>query len=123
MSQRNALLKYFALNHVFEKDTLQIYNEQLHGLGNTIFEKRKEFLANFIPIFKQNMLKYFLENVAVSKTSVVILSESREVWYLIHKSIAQKPSIRHIYLDFFDGLDVLFGIIGVFSIGLLSEGK
>jgi DNA replication and repair protein RecF len=29
MSQRNALLKYFALNHVFENDTLTIYNEQL----------------------------------------------------------------------------------------------
>src|SRR6187431_1556184 len=41
ISQRNALLKYFALNHVFEKDTLSIYNEQLNTLGQTIFEKRK----------------------------------------------------------------------------------
>ena len=31
--QRNALLKYFALNHVFETDTLSIYNEQLNTLG------------------------------------------------------------------------------------------
>ena len=53
INQRNALLKYFALNHVFEKDTLQIYNEQLQGLGNTIFEKRKQFLDDFIPIFNQ----------------------------------------------------------------------
>jgi DNA replication and repair protein RecF len=51
ISQRNALLKYFALNHVFEIDTLSIYNEQLNHLGQAIFEKRKSFLADFIPIF------------------------------------------------------------------------
>lgn len=51
ISQRNALLKYFALNHVFETDTLSIYNEQLDKLGRFIFEKRKKFLLDFIPIF------------------------------------------------------------------------
>ena len=51
--QRNALLKYFALNHVFENDTLSIYNLQLDSLGQAIFEKRKQFLANFIPIFNK----------------------------------------------------------------------
>ncbi|MDD3004438.1 DNA replication and repair protein RecF [Flavobacterium sp.] len=54
ISQRNALLKYFALNHVFENDTLSIYNEQLNYLGQTIFEKRKEFIAAFIPIFNKH---------------------------------------------------------------------
>ncbi|MFN3754244.1 DNA replication/repair protein RecF [Flavobacterium sp.] len=53
ISQRNALLKYFALNHVFEKDTLSIYNEQLDNLGKAIFEKRQHFLEEFIPIFNQ----------------------------------------------------------------------
>ena len=51
--QRNALLKYFALNHVFEKDTLSIYNEQLIYFGQTIFEKRKTFLTDFTPIFNK----------------------------------------------------------------------
>lgn len=54
LSQRNALLKYFALNHVFENDTLSIYDEQLDGLGQSIFEKRKAFLKNFIPIFNKH---------------------------------------------------------------------
>ena len=54
ISQRNALLKYFALNHVFETDTLTIYNEQLQHLGQTIFEKRKEFIEAFIPIFSKH---------------------------------------------------------------------
>ncbi len=54
LSQRNALLKYFALNQVFETDTLSIYNQQLDELGKIIFEKRKEFLTDFVPIFNKH---------------------------------------------------------------------
>lgn len=54
ISQRNALLKYFAANMVFEPETLQIYNEQLHEFGHAIFEKRKSFLINFVPIFNKH---------------------------------------------------------------------
>ena len=53
LSQRNALLKYFALNQVFEKDTLSIYNEQLNGFAQSLFEKRKSFIQEFIPIFNK----------------------------------------------------------------------
>ena len=52
ISQRNALLKYFALNATFNLDTLEIYNHQLIELGTSIFEKRNAFLKTFIPIFK-----------------------------------------------------------------------
>jgi DNA replication and repair protein RecF len=45
MNQRNALLKYFALNHVL-KMTLAIYNEQLDGFARYIFEKEKSLLNN-----------------------------------------------------------------------------
>ncbi len=52
LAQRNALLKFFALNHTFNQDTLQVYNEQLTNFGSKIFEKRAVFLKEFIPIFK-----------------------------------------------------------------------
>ncbi len=52
LSQRNALLKYFALNNTFNADTLDIYNEQLHTLGHSIYKMRDQFLQEFIPIFK-----------------------------------------------------------------------
>jgi len=52
VAQRNALLKYFAVNNTFNKDSLDIYNEQLNSLGSVIFEKRASFLKTFIPIFK-----------------------------------------------------------------------
>jgi len=53
VSQRNALLKYFAANNTFNADTLAVYNEQLTTLAQPIFEKRQDFLGAFIPIFKE----------------------------------------------------------------------
>ncbi|WP_298488498.1 DNA replication/repair protein RecF [uncultured Maribacter sp.] len=53
LSQRNSLLKYFAINHTFDATNLDVYNEQLHEYGTLIFNKRQEFLNTFIPIFKE----------------------------------------------------------------------
>lgn len=52
-AQRNSLLKYFAANHSFDRDTLEVYNLQLSDLGQYIFKKRKAFLEEFIPIFNK----------------------------------------------------------------------
>jgi DNA replication and repair protein RecF len=49
--QRNSLLKQFYLSRTFDHDTIQIYDEQLSKIGNLIFNKRKEFLELFSPIF------------------------------------------------------------------------
>ncbi|MGO4920455.1 DNA replication/repair protein RecF [Maribacter spongiicola] len=53
VSQRNALLKYFAANRTFNKDTLAVYNEQMSTYGTEIFKKRTSFLEAFIPIFQE----------------------------------------------------------------------
>ncbi len=53
VSQRNALLKYFAANHTFDNNTLSIYNEQMNLYGTSIFGKRMAFLEEFLPIFKE----------------------------------------------------------------------
>ena len=72
ISQRNALLKYFAVNRVFETETLSIYNEQLNGLGQQIFQKRKSFLSDFIPIFNT-----FYQNISNSVETVQLEYESQ----------------------------------------------
>ncbi|TRZ43593.1 DNA replication/repair protein RecF [Robertkochia solimangrovi] len=53
LSQRNSLLKYFALNNTFDPATLEVYNEQLNEYGSMIYEERKKFLDIFIPIFRK----------------------------------------------------------------------
>lgn len=52
VTQRNALLKYFALNNTYNNDTITVYNNQLNTLGTVIFNKRNAFLKAFVPIFK-----------------------------------------------------------------------
>ncbi len=51
LSQRNALLKYFALNRTFDALNLNVYDEQLIKYGTVIYKKRREFLEKFVPIF------------------------------------------------------------------------
>ncbi len=53
LSQRNSLLKYFALNRCFDELNLNIYNEQLNAYGSEIYKHRKSFLNEFIPIFRK----------------------------------------------------------------------
>jgi DNA replication and repair protein RecF len=53
LSQRNALLKYFAANRTFDALNLNVYNEQLAIYGARIYEVRKDFLEKFIPIFNE----------------------------------------------------------------------
>lgn len=53
VAQRNALLKYFALNRVFDMETLIIYNEQLSEIGTAIYKERAKFIEDFNPIFKR----------------------------------------------------------------------
>ena len=52
--QRNALLKYFAINQVFDNDNLVVYNEQLHFFGQQIFDARKKWITDFLPIFNKH---------------------------------------------------------------------
>jgi len=70
LSQRNSLLKYFANNNVFQKDTLALYDELLIENGSIIFEKRNDFLNHFS--------KHFIEQY---KSISPIESEIVEVKY------------------------------------------
>ncbi len=80
LSQRNRLLKYFALNDTFDHDTLEVYNEKLHVYGMRIFEKRKIFVDNFRPFLQD---KY------------AWLSRHTEEVDIIYKSdLHQKPLIQ-----------------------------
>ena len=52
LSQRNALLKYFAANRTFDSINLEVYNEKMQSLGEYLYDKRCEFIERFKPILK-----------------------------------------------------------------------
>lgn len=92
--QRNALLKYFALNHVFEKDTLTIYNEQLHDLGKVIFEKRQQFLDEFIPIFNK-----YHQTITDSSETVQLVYQSdlfeKDTLTLLEENLSKDRALQY----------------------------
>jgi len=54
LSQRNALLKYFAKNRTFNADNLGVYNTQLCQFAEPIYNKRKVFIDKIIPVFRKH---------------------------------------------------------------------
>lgn len=68
LAQRNALLKYFAANQTFDGETLGVYNQQLAMLSKPIYQKRNEFLKQFIPIFKDQYQAISSGNETVNVT-------------------------------------------------------
>lgn len=94
VSQRNALLKYFALNHVFETETLSIYNTQLDELGNEIFEKRKKFLEEFSPIFNHyhQIITNAAENVQLVYQSDLFTDDLKS---LLEQNITRDRALQY----------------------------
>ncbi|MBK7129436.1 MAG: DNA replication/repair protein RecF [Crocinitomicaceae bacterium] len=55
LDQRNALLKQFYDQRLFDAESIDVWTHQLVELGQVIYEKRQHFLSAFIPVFQ----KYF----------------------------------------------------------------
>ncbi|HNR86314.1 MAG TPA: DNA replication and repair protein RecF, partial [Taishania sp.] len=64
--QRNALLKHMYENGFFERESMEVWNEQLVAVGKRIFQKRTDFLNDFIPVFQQHYNSIGNENEFVA---------------------------------------------------------
>lgn len=53
LDQRNALLRNMFEQRLFDRESIEVWNEQMVSIGTRIFEKRKQFLAEFIPVFQE----------------------------------------------------------------------
>ena len=51
LQQRNVLLKQFAEQHYFDALSLSVWDEKLVKPGEALFQKRKQFLEEFNPLF------------------------------------------------------------------------
>jgi DNA replication and repair protein RecF len=94
ISQRNALLKYFAWNHVFDNDTLSIYNDQLNEFAQSIFEKRKSFIEEFIPVFNSHH-----QAITSSQETVQLVYEShlfeRDLLTLLQENLVKDRALQY----------------------------
>lgn len=53
IQQRNASLKSFKQNKIFDLISLEIYNEQLFKYGEYVYQKRKSFLSEYQILFRK----------------------------------------------------------------------
>ena len=72
LNQRNALLKYFSETRTFQKESIEIWDMQLVQYGNYIFEKRRSFLEEFVPLFQQ-----YYDLISSKKEKVSIVYETQ----------------------------------------------
>lgn len=84
ITQRNALLKSFVSNNYFDRDTLEIYNEQIETIAQPIYETRRDFLHEFIPIFNQ-----YHQLITGNKDDVHLLYESQLEHYSMRELFDQ----------------------------------
>jgi DNA replication and repair protein RecF len=53
MDQRNALLRNMYDHGLFDRESIEVWNVQLCNLGKNIHEKRKKFIEEFLPVFRE----------------------------------------------------------------------
>ncbi len=94
VSQRNSLLKYFAANRTFDRDTISIYNEQMNTLGTAIHQKRIEFIESFLPIFKEQY-----QNISEKDEQIDLSYESQlsddTLLNLLEKNIEKDRALQY----------------------------
>ena len=56
LQQRNSFLKFVAERNSYDESLLEILNNQLLEKGNFIYERRKQFLYNFLPLVLQQYI-------------------------------------------------------------------
>jgi len=87
LKQRNALLKMFYNNSENIKKTIDIYDEKLSLRANKIFEKRAEFLSDFIPIFKKRYKQLSNDKESVELTYKSDISKTQNLYELLKNNL------------------------------------
>ena len=95
LKQRNALLKMFYDNSENIRKTIDIYDGQLSSDAHKIYDKRREFLNEFIPIFKSRYkeLSNDKENVEIKHSSDI--SPDQNLYKLLKNSLEKDLKFQY----------------------------
>lgn len=72
LQQRNSLLKFFAANHKFDKENLELYDQQMAERAIPIFEARKEFVMQLA-----EKLQYYYQLISNNQEEIGIKYKSQ----------------------------------------------
>lgn len=106
LKQRNFLLKKYAESGIYDNISLELYEKQLINNGNVLFEERKKFMSQFVPVFKKyyDEISNLNEGVSLEYSSQLYNSSFSELIYNnINKDKLSKKTQCGIHKD-----DILF---------------
>ena len=94
LAQRNSLLKSFVEKRYFEADLLEMWDHKLSELGAHIYQYRKDFIADFSPIFQKyfNFISGDKEKVSIQYISQL---ENNDLQSLLIQNINKDRAIRY----------------------------
>jgi len=72
LNQRNRLLKDFASSRSFNQDMLEVWDEQLIRYGEPVYEERRRFVDEILPVFST-----FYEHVSGNRESVTLTYQAQ----------------------------------------------
>jgi DNA replication and repair protein RecF len=123
LQQRNSLLKQFAENKRFEFSSLEIWNMILQKHGENIYQKRKIFLEEFMPLFQRYFA--FIAD-AKEKVDIVYLSQlnTNDMEGLLKENIQRDRALQYTSVGIHkDDLDFTMDGFAVKKFGSQGQQK
>jgi DNA replication and repair protein RecF len=121
--QRNNLLKNFAANNIFDRDSLEIWDEQMILNGEKIHRKRKEFINDLLPVF-QRYYEYISEKHETVKLEYQSQLNNGDFRALISESIPKDRILQYSSTGIHkDDLDLKIGDYPIKRLGSQGQNK
>ena len=95
LKQRNALLKMFYDNSENIRKTIDIYDRQLSSDAHKIYDKRREFLNEFIPIFKSRYKELSNDKESVEIKHSSDISPDQNLYKLLKNSLEKDLKFQY----------------------------
>lgn len=94
LQQRNALLKQTARGAKTDPSMWQVWDEQLAGYGHKVFDARKEFVKNFLPIFRESY-SYLTQEKESANIDYVSSLEKENMENLLSMSLQKDLALQY----------------------------
>jgi DNA replication and repair protein RecF len=110
LDQRNALLKNMYEQRLFDRESIEVWNDQMSRIGSAIHQKRKQFLEEFIPVFQE---RYNYIGLEEEEVHLEYRSQLNEMSFDdLLKAFEKKDAITHYSNGGTHKDDLLFTIKG-----------
>lgn len=123
LMQRNALLRQFSEKNYFDGNALEIYAHQMQPPATRIYQKRKEFFTQFLPVFREyfRFISNDKEQVNITYNSDL---EKKSLSELLTDNIDRDQYLRYTSAGIHkDDLDFLIGSLPVKKFGSQGQQK